>query len=41
MRAPAKKRQPFRTKATSMGVPLMNIDNVAEVLAFLDSADAK
>ena len=41
MRTLPKERKPFRTHATSMGVPLMNIDNVAEVLAFLDRADAK
>jgi hypothetical protein len=37
----SKEPKPFVTKATSMGVPLINLDNVAEVLAFLDRADGK
>jgi hypothetical protein len=33
--------KPFVTRTSSMGVPLINLDNTAEVLAFLDRADGK
>jgi hypothetical protein len=36
MSAAPKKRQPFRTQAFSMGEQLINIDNVAEALAYLE-----
>ena len=41
MNAPQKKRKPFRTKTSNMGVPLINIDNVAEALAYLEGEDFK
>jgi hypothetical protein len=41
MSAPPKKRQIFRTRAFHMGKPLINIDNVAEALAFLESEGFK
>ncbi len=41
MGAPQKKRQPFRTKVFHMGKPLINLDNTAEVLAFIDGEDHK
>jgi len=41
MAAPQKKRQPFRTRAFQMGKPLINIDNVAEALAYLDGEGFK
>jgi len=31
-----KKRKPFRTRTFSMGEPLINIDNIGEVLNYLD-----
>jgi hypothetical protein len=34
--APPKKRKPFRTRSFAMGKPLVNIDNVAEALAYLE-----
>jgi hypothetical protein len=36
MSAPARKRKPFRTRAHNMGKPLVNLDNIAETLAYLD-----
>jgi hypothetical protein len=41
MNAPSKKREPFRTKAFHMGKPLINLDNTAEVLAFIEGEDFK
>jgi hypothetical protein len=41
MSAPPKKRRAFRTRAFHMGKPLINIDNVAEVLAHLDGEGFK
>ena len=41
MSAPQKKRKPFRTQASHMGKPLINLDNVAEVLAYLEGEDHK
>lgn len=36
MSAPTRKRKPFRTRTHDMGKPLVNLDNVAETLAYLD-----
>jgi hypothetical protein len=36
MSAPPRKHKPFRTQAFSMGEQLINIDNVAEALAYLE-----
>jgi hypothetical protein len=36
-----KKRKPFRTKTFNMGVPLIDIDNTAEGLDYLDREDLK
>ena len=36
-----KKREPFRTRAFHMGTPLINIDNVAEALAYLEGEGFK
>jgi hypothetical protein len=41
MSAPPKKRKPFRTRAFPMGKPLINIDNVAEALAYLEGEGFK
>jgi Ribbon-helix-helix protein, copG family len=41
MAAPQKKRQTFRTRAFHMGKPLINIDNVAEALAYLEGEGFK
>jgi len=41
MSAPPKKRQAFRTRAFPMGKPLINIDNVAEALAYLEGEGFK
>ncbi len=41
MSAPPKKRVSFRTRAFRMGDPLINIDNVAEVLACLEGEGFK
>ena len=41
MSAPQKKRKPFRTQVFHMGKPLINLDNTAEVLAFIDGEDHK
>ena len=36
MASTPKKRKPFRTRAFRMGKPLVNIDNTAETLAYLE-----
>jgi hypothetical protein len=36
-----KRRQPFRTRAFSMGKQLINLDNTAEALAHLEGEDFK
>jgi hypothetical protein len=36
MSAAPRKRKPFRTRALNMGKPLVNFDNVAETLAYLE-----
>jgi len=36
VREAPKKRKPFRTKTSDMGKPLIDINNTAEVLAFLE-----
>lgn len=41
MNAPQKKRKPFRTKTSNLGRPLINIDNVAEALAYLEGENFK
>jgi len=41
MSAPQKKRRSFRTRAFRMGKPLVNIDNVAEALAYLEGEGFK
>jgi hypothetical protein len=41
MRAPPKKRKPFRTRTFNAGEPLINIDNVAEAIAFAEGEDYK
>jgi len=41
MSAPTKKRRTFRTRAFNMGKPLINIDNAAEALAYLESEGFK
>jgi hypothetical protein len=41
MSAPQKKRKPFRTQVSHMGKPLINLDNTAEVLAFIEGEDFK
>jgi Ribbon-helix-helix protein, copG family len=41
MAAPAKKRKPFRTRTFNMGKPRIDIDNVAEALAFAEGEDFK
>jgi hypothetical protein len=41
MAAPAKKRKPFRTRTFHMGEPLINIDNTAEALAYLEGEGFK
>jgi hypothetical protein len=33
---PPRKRKPFRTQATNMGKPLISLDNVAEVISYLE-----
>ena len=37
--APPKPRKPFVTRAFDLGEPLMNLDNVGEVLELLDEED--
>lgn len=41
MSAPPKKRQTLRTRAFHMGKPLINVDNVAEALAYLEGEGFK
>jgi len=41
MGARPKKREPFRTRAFDMGAPLVNIDNVAEALAYAEGEGFK
>ncbi|MPZ56468.1 MAG: hypothetical protein GEU91_08200 [Rhizobiales bacterium] len=41
MSGPPKKRKPFRTKTFNMGRPFINIDNVAEALAYAEDEDFK
>ena len=36
MTAKPKKRKPFRTRTFDMGPPLINIDNVAEAIAYAE-----
>ena len=33
-------RQPFRTPTHAMGVPLVDIDNIAEALAYAEDEDS-
>jgi hypothetical protein len=39
MEAPAEPRKPFVTRAVNLGEPLMNLDNIGEVLELLDEED--
>ncbi len=41
MSAPPRRRKAFRTRAFHMGKPLINIDNVAEALAYLEGEGFK
>jgi hypothetical protein len=41
MSAPARKRKAFRTRAFHLGKPLINLDNVAEALAYLEGEGFK
>jgi hypothetical protein len=41
MTAEPKKRKPFRTRAFHMGKPLINLDNTAEALAYLEGEGFK
>jgi hypothetical protein len=41
MREPPKKRKPFRTRTYKMGMQLVDIDNVAEALAYAEGEDFK
>ena len=41
MTAKPKKRKPFRTRTFDMGPPLINIDNVAEALAYAEGEGYK
>ncbi len=41
MQARPKRRKPFRTKTYDMGPPLVNIDNVAEAIAYAEGEDFK
>jgi hypothetical protein len=36
MTTPPRKRKAFRTRSFRMGKPLINIDNIAETLAYLE-----
>jgi hypothetical protein len=36
-----KKREPFRTQSFDMGPPLVNLDNVAEVIAYAEGEGFK
>jgi adenine C2-methylase RlmN of 23S rRNA A2503 and tRNA A37 len=39
MEMPPKPRKPFVTRAVNLGEPLMNLDNIGEVLELLDEED--
>lgn len=39
LRALPKPRKPFVTRAVNLGVPLIPLDNIGEVLEFLDEED--
>jgi hypothetical protein len=41
MTAKPKKRKPFRTRTFDMGPPLINIDNVAEAIAYAEGEGYK
>lgn len=41
MRARPKRRKAFHTKTYDMGSPLVNIDNVAEAIAYAEGEDFK
>ena len=41
MTARPKQREPFRTKVFDMGRPLVNLDNVAEALAYAEGENFK
>jgi hypothetical protein len=41
MTAKPKKRMPFRTRTFDMGPPLINIDNVAEAIAYAEGEGYK
>jgi len=41
MSGPPKKRKPFRTRTYKMGRQLVDIDNVAEALAYAEGEDFK
>jgi hypothetical protein len=41
MSGPPRKRKPFRTQSFKMGKALINIDNVAEALAYLEGETFK
>ena len=36
-----KKRKPFRTRSSKMGKPLINIDNIAEAIAYAEGEGYK
>lgn len=41
MSAPARKRKPFRTRTYNLGKQLIDIDNVAEAIAYAEGEDYK
>ncbi len=41
MQSRPKRKKPFRTKGYDMGQPLVNIDNVAEAIAYAEGEDFK
>jgi hypothetical protein len=41
MNAPPRKRKPFRTEVFKMGKPLIDINNVAEAIAYAEGEDFK
>ena len=41
MGAKPKKREPFRTQASNMGTPFINLDNVAEAIAYAEGEGFK
>ena len=41
LQKPPAERKPFRTKTYNMGRPLIDIDNVAEAIAFVEGDDFK